>query len=77
MSTNKNISIRLSDYENDLVRSLAELNNKTISEFVREQVLEVIEKAEITKLFNKAYATSKRHEQAQTFEDAFDFAFED
>lgn len=77
MSTNKNISIRLTDYENELIRSFAELNNTSISEFIREKVLEYVQKEEITAFFEQAYKIQKGVKEAKDFDDAFSFVLKD
>ena len=53
------ISLRLSDDDSLLIKKYAELNSMTVSELVRQSVLERIENEFDLELFNKAKAEYK------------------
>lgn len=53
------ISLRLNDDESLLIKKYAELNSMTVSELVRQSVLERIENEYDLELFNKALSEYK------------------
>ncbi len=53
------ISLRLNDDDSLLIKKYAEINNMTVSELVRQSVLERIEKEYDLELFNKALSQYK------------------
>ena len=63
------ITLRINDTDNELVRNYAKANNMTISDLIRDSVLEKIEDDIDLKLYNQAM---KEHE-----EDPQDISFDE
>lgn len=64
------ISIRLSQAENDLIRDYAHMQGITVSELMRQTVLDRIEDELDIKLFEEAYEDFKKNPQTYTLEEA-------
>jgi RHH-type rel operon transcriptional repressor/antitoxin RelB len=63
------INLRISDEDNKLVRDYAKANNITISDLVRNSVLEKIEDDIDLKLYNQAMKDHKENPQDISFDE--------
>jgi RHH-type rel operon transcriptional repressor/antitoxin RelB len=63
------INLRISDDDNKLVRDYAKANNVTISDLVRNSVLEKIEDDIDLKLYNQAIKDHKENPQDISFDE--------
>ena len=63
------ISLRVNDDDNKLVRDYAKVNNITISDLVRNSVLEKIEDDIDLKLYNQAMKEHKENPQDISFDE--------
>ena len=63
------ISLRVNDADNKLVRDYAKVNNITISDLVRNSVLEKIEDDIDLKLYNQAMKEHKENPQDISFDE--------
>lgn len=64
------ISIRLSQAESDLIRPYAEMKGMTISELMKQTVLERIEDELDIKLFEEAYGDFNKNPRTYTIDEA-------
>lgn len=64
------ISVRLNDADTELIKSYAALNNISVSELVRQAVMEKIEDEIDLKLFNEAMEEFKNNPRAYTLDEA-------
>lgn len=64
------ISVRLSEADTELIKSYAELNNISISELVRQAVIEKIEDEIDLKLFDEAMDDFKKNPKTYTLDEA-------
>ena len=64
------ISVRMNDKELDLVRKYAELNNTTVSEVIRNAILEKIEDEFDIFLYEEAYEDYKEDPKTYTLNEA-------
>ena len=64
------ISVRLNDKDTDLIKAYAKLNNISISELVRNTILEKIEDEYDLKSYEKAIKEYKRNPKTYTLDEA-------
>lgn len=64
------ISVRLSEADTELIKSYAELNNISVSELVRQSVMEKIEDEIDLKLFDEAMDDFKKNPKTYTLDEA-------
>lgn len=64
------ISVRLNDADTELIKSYAELNNISVSELVRQAVMEKIEDEIDLKLFDEAMDDFKKNPKTYTLDEA-------
>lgn len=63
------ISVRLNDKDIALVKKYAEINNMSVSDFVRKAVMERIEDEIDLKVYDKAMAEYQRNPKAYSMEE--------
>lgn len=64
------ISVRLSEADTELIKSYAALNNISVSELVRQAVMEKIEDEIDLKLFDEAMDDFKKNPKTYTLDEA-------
>lgn len=64
------ISVRLNDADTELIKSYAALNNISVSELVRQAVMEKIEDEIDLKLFDEAMEDFKKNPKTYTLDEA-------
>lgn len=60
------ISVRLNDKDSELIRNYAKINNISVSELVRESILEKIEDEYDLKAYKKAYEEYNKDKKTYT-----------
>lgn len=63
------ISVRLNDKDTELIKAYAEMNNISLSDLVRNAVLEKIENEYDLELYNKAIQEYKKNPKTYTVEE--------
>lgn len=63
------ISVRLNDKENDLIRAYAEMNGMSLSDLVRNSILEKIEDEYDLKAYNEAMEEYKNNPKTYSIEE--------
>ena len=63
------ISVRLSDKDTELIKAYADLNNISISDLIRNAILEKIEDEYDLESYNKAMEEYKRNPKTYTLEE--------